>query len=310
MHAVRKLADGEDRRLSSRSFAEAQAAMPVATARLIVERALQTWDAPDAITALQRRDKMNKLFPDGAPVESYWHERAGTPFTQFFAWGHDHDFGHDIVRRGAMGARHKEITAESIAMELLPFELKGRHVLDIGCWTGGDALVLAGLGATVTALEEHPVSAAAARHLTAQLGCPVEVLHGSLYADRRQWQGKFDIVYCSGVLYHVTDPLLFLRICFAYLKPGGRLVIETKADGAEGSLCSYAGTTEKGWNWFAPTREAMGRLLADAGFPMDEITLHWRPIGRLLAGATKGGLAKLPESAGFSRPGSWLAGTV
>lgn len=310
MTAARKIIQDHERQLINRPFADAQPAMPLPAARLIVERALKLWDAPDAASALSRRDDMESRFPDGATVDAYWHEQAGTPFTQFFAWGHDHDFGHDIVRRGAMGVRHKEITSEAIAMGLLPFDLEDKSVLDIGCWTGGDALVLAGLGATVTALEEHPISAAAASHLASVIGCPVTVAHGSLYADRREWQGAFDVVYCSGVLYHVTDPLLFLRICFAYLKPGGRLVIETKADSAAGSSCGYSGTMEKGWNWFAPTREAMGRLLVDAGFPVEGVTLHWRPIGRLLAGALKNGPARLPENAGFSRPGSWLTGLV
>ena len=72
----------------------------------------------------------------------------------------------------------------------------------------------------------------------------------------------------------------------------------------------YAGTREKGWNWYAPTREALGRWLVDAGFPAPRVALHWRPIGRLLAVAVKEAPARLPDGAGFSRPGSWLEGMV
>ena len=122
--------------------------------------------------------------------------------------------------------------------------------------------------------------------------------------------GRFDLVYGSGVVYHVTDPLLFLRICFAYLKPGGRLVLETKASEGVQPICAYAGTREKGWNWYSPTRETLGRWLVDAGFPAAGVAIHRRPIGRLLAAATKDGPAALPEPAGFSRPGSWLEAPV
>ncbi len=114
------------------------------------------------------------------------------------------------------------------------------------------------------------------------------------------------MVYCSGVIYHVTDPLLLLRICFACLKPGGTLVIETKAESGAGADCAYAGTIEKGWNWYSPTRATLGRWLVDAGFEADDVRLHWRPIGRLLAAAVKTRPAALPDPAGFFRPESWL----
>lgn len=245
-------------------------------------------------------------FPDQSSAEAFWHDAAQSTFRGFFTWGHDHDFGHGVIRSGAMGPRHVEICTESISRGLLPTDLAGKSVLDIGCWSGGDVLILAGLGAQVTALEEHPASAASARRLFELCGCPAEVVHGSLYQENADWAGKFDVIYCSGVVYHVTDPLLFLRICFAYLRPGGRLVLETKAEAGEGSNCGYSGTLVKGWNWYAPTRMALGRWLVDAGFLADEVSLWMRANGRLLAGATKGGNRALPETAGFSRPGSWL----
>jgi 2-polyprenyl-3-methyl-5-hydroxy-6-metoxy-1,4-benzoquinol methylase len=195
-----------------------------------------------------------------------------------------------------------------MALGFLPRDLADTEVLDVGCWSGGDALLLAGLGARVTALEEHPVSAAAADRLCTLVGAPVEVVRQSLYRDDPAWAGRFDLIYLSGVVYHLTDPLLALRLCFAYLKPGGRLIVETKASHRGGGACDYAGTSEKGWNWYAPTLESLGRWLVDVGFPRDAIQLHMRPIRRLLACAVKGEAVALPEVAGFSRPGSWLEG--
>ncbi len=277
-------------------------------ARHRAKAAMARWQADDETTALATAATLADAFPDGASPAHFWHEAADRGFTRFFTWGHDHDFGFGVRRAGAMTTRHLEIGAEAMALGFLPEDLSGADVLDVGCWSGGDALLLAGLGARVTALEEHPVSAAAAESLCALVGAPVEVMRRSLYADDPTWAGRFDLVYLSGVVYHLTDPLLALRICFAYLKPGGRLIVETKASHRGGGACDYAGTSERGWNWYAPTLESLGRWLVDVGFPRDEIRLHMRPIRRLLACAVKGEAAALPEVAGFSRPGSWLEG--
>lgn len=280
----------------------------IANARVRAETAMARWRGADAATARSIAAILEAEFPDGASPARFWHDVAHRGFTDFFTWGHDHDFGHGFTRPGAMTTRHLEIGAEAMALGFLPQDLSGTDVLDVGCWSGGDALLLAGLGARVTALEEHPVSAVAAARLCFLVNAPVEVVRRSLYADDLAWAGRFDLVYLSGVVYHLTDPLLALRLCFAYLKPGGRLIVETKASHRGGAACDYAGTSEKGWNWYAPTLESLGRWLVDVGFARDRVQLHMRPIGRLLACAIKGEPVELPEVAGFSRPGSWLEG--
>jgi SAM-dependent methyltransferase len=193
---------------------------------------------------------------------------------------------------------------------MLPSNLQDKQVLDVGCWSGGDLLILAGLGGRVSAIEEHPVAARAARRLLELLGLNAPVVQTSLYAESREWAGKFDYAYCSGVVYHVTDPLLLLRILFAYLKPGGDVFIETKSTTGEGSICSYSGTLEKGWNWYAPNETALGRWLVDAGFDAQTVKVFRRANGRLLACGRKTEVRALRETAGFSRPGSWLEGVV
>ncbi len=291
-------------------FAAAAVAMPLASAERIITETLCSWQAPDEGTAREWRARLEKEFPDTAPPETFWHEAAGLSFRDFFSWGHDHDFGFGQSRSGAMGQRHREIAAEVMSRGMLPRDLTGWRVLDIGCWSGGDLLLLAGLGGEVTAIEEHPRSAASARRLCELLGCPTVIEEMSFYQDRPAWKQHFDLLYCSGVIYHVTDPVLFLRLCFAYLRVGGELVLETKAQRGEGSTCSYSGSLEKGWNWFAPTYEALGRWLVDAGFDGEDIRLYQRENGRLLAHARKQQPAALAETAGFSRPGSWLEGAV
>jgi len=300
----------DNRQKTAVSFVEAT---PVLSAEHVIDtmdRSLARWHAQDKAEAERRAAVIAQEFPDEYNPDVYWNAAANHSFRDFFSWGHDQDFGFGAVRGGAMGQRHIEIISECLEGGFFPADLSGAKVLDVGCWSGGDILALSGLGGKVTAIEEHPKSAASARRLCELVGCEAEINVGSVYKDRQDWVQQFDLVYASGVIYHVTDPLLFIRILFAYLKPGGTLVLETKASPQEDSSCGYSGTLDLGWNWFAPTREALGRWLVDAGFEPEDVKLKVRTNGRLLSAATKRAAKALPETAGFSRPDSWLEGKV
>jgi 2-polyprenyl-3-methyl-5-hydroxy-6-metoxy-1,4-benzoquinol methylase len=291
-------------------FASAREVLDRAQVAEALERAQASWRAASQTEAERQLQIINTEFPDEYHPDAYWNAAADHGFRDFFSWGHDHDFGHGVRRTGAMSGRHLEIIGECLTHGFFPPDLSGRTVLDVGCWSGGDILALTGLGGSVTAIEEHRRSAASAHRLCDLVGCNAEIVVDSVYNDRRDWQGRFDLVYAAGVIYHVTDPLLFARILFAYLKPGGSLILETKATSASDSACHYSGTLERGWNWYAPSREALGRWLADAGFDVDGIQLLVRGNGRLLSCSTKRAPGAMRETAGFSRPGSWLEGPV
>jgi 2-polyprenyl-3-methyl-5-hydroxy-6-metoxy-1,4-benzoquinol methylase len=293
-----------------RSFPDSLPIMSRRAAESIVAAALVRVQPVSPEESCRIATALAQEFPDQARPDDFWESESSGAFRDFFVWGHDHDFGHGFTRKGAMSTRHIEITAEALELGMLGPDLRGKEVLDVGCWSGGDLLVLAGLGSQVTAIEEHPVAARAARRMVELLGVQASVLQTSVYSDRREWSGRFDYVYCSGVIYHVTDPLLLLRILFAYLKPGGDVYLETKAVSGEGSLCGYSGTMEKGWNWYAPNEDALGRWLVDAGFDAPSVRIHRRGNGRLLASGHKSEVRGLRETAGFSRPGSWLEGKV
>jgi len=285
-------------------------AMSREAAENLVAEALLKWQAATLADAKRIAETLAQEFPDQARPDDFWHSQSSGAFRDFFVWGHNHSFGHGVNRSGAMGPRHVEITSEALRLGMLPANLQGKQVLDIGCWSGGDLLVLAGLGAQVTAMEEHPIAAKAARRLLELLGVHAPVIESSLFADKQEWAGSFDYAYCSGVIYHVTDPMLLLRILFAYLKPGGEVFIETKGAIGDGSICSYSGTLEKGWNWYAPNETTLGRWLVDAGFDSGSVCVYRRENGRLLAYGKKTGMRALRETAGFSRPGSWLESAV
>lgn len=287
-------------------FPEPQQVISRETACDIVAQALAKWEASTPEAARRIASILEDEFPDQAEPGDFWHSQSSIAFRDFFVWGHDHNFGCGVSRVGAMGSRHVEIITEAIRLGMLPTSLQGKQVLDVGCWSGGDLLVLAGLGGQVIGMEEHPIAAKAAQRLIDLLGLKMSVIESSLFADKQEWSGQFDYAYCSGVIYHVTDPMLLLRILFTYLKPGGDVFIETKSATGEGSLCSYSGTLEKGWNWYAPNETALGRWMVDAGFDVKTVRVYRRDNGRLLACGRKTEARALRETSGFSRPGSWL----
>jgi SAM-dependent methyltransferase len=206
-----------------------------------------------------------------------------------FYWGHNHDFG-EFKLEGRMGERHINELANFMALFPVSFEdFKNKNVLDVGCWTGGTTLVLASLSSKVFAIEEVKKYADMASFLVKafDLSNRVSVNHLSLYdCNSEEFFDRFDIVYFPGVLYHLSDPLLALRILFNSLKVGGKILIESEGVEREepfcrfdGSLIYRAGTredlTRTGWNWFVPSPSALHRMMREAGF--DDIdTLLYR----------------------------------
>ncbi|MFG3305525.1 methyltransferase domain-containing protein [Streptomyces wuyuanensis] len=95
-------------------------------------------------------------------------------------------------------------------------------VLDLGCGTGSLALLAAGQGHRVTAVDLSPRMAEAARRKLA--GTRAEVLTGPAerppVGDRR-----FDTVLVRHVLWALPDPEAALAHWTSLLRPGGRLVL-------------------------------------------------------------------------------------
>lgn len=138
----------------------------------------------------------------------------------------------------------------------------------------------------------------------------VTVQPQSIYeCNSSEFHDRFDIVYFPGVIYHLSDPLLALRILFNSLKPGGFIVIESAGLNTHEPICRFDGSlviksgnkeelNRGGWNWFYPSPSALDRMMREAGF--DEVQSQWHKeskrvfaFGRKLAqkGICKAGLS-------------------
>jgi SAM-dependent methyltransferase len=204
-----------------------------------------------------------------------------------FHWGHNHDFG-DFKLNGRMDDRHINLLANFIA--LFPVDLedfRDKHVFDIGCWTGGTTLLLATLAKKVFAIEEVNKYAETVSFLLRSFDiCDrVSIESKSIYdCNIEEFYDQFDIVYFPGVIYHLSDPLLALRILFNSLKIGGFILVESEGINREEPFCKFDGSliyasgkrerlNRGGWNWFIPSPSALYRMMREAGF--DKIQTQW-----------------------------------
>jgi len=196
-----------------------------------------------------------------------------------FHWGHDHDFG-DFFLRGRMGTSHLALVAAfTDLIRALPRHLDGKRVLDVGCWTGGTSLLLSAMGAQVVAIQEVKKYVDCLEYLKQVFGVyKLEPLNLSLFeCTGPEFQDSFDFVLFAGVLYHLSDPVLGLRITFNCLRDGGTCLLSTAAIPGNRSFASYEGPgvfgdggketlSRSGWNWFTPSVPALRQMMADVGY--------------------------------------------
>ena len=255
-------------------------------------RSLPSWDRlsklmsiynVDNLTTVEKDQFKEKIFKflqiSDHEMEDFSNPDSQRDLSIRFHWGHDHDFG-DFQLKGRMADRHTSIIATFIdEFKALPTSLEGKKVLDIGCWTGGTSLLLCAMGAQVVAIEEVKKYVDCLCYLKSAFDIQnLEPKHLSLYeCTNQEFQDAFDIVLFAGVVYHVTDPVLALRITFNCLKTGGLCLIESSALNTRQRILSYEGPTSitggskkqlnrSGWNWFIPSPNTLTRMMADVGY--------------------------------------------
>jgi len=224
------------------------------------------------------QDIKNLIGKVDADIEKFQDPEQQRDLSIKFRWGHNHDFG-SFKLDGQMGDRHINIIADFINYFDLPFDLSGKKVLDVGAWTGGISLVLSAMGAEVYALEEVVKYSSTINYLASAFD--IKTLKSdpiSLY--KFDEHDIYDYIIYSGVIYHVTDPVLSLRILFNALNDAGKIYIETFGINpgnnvqplavVEGPRNVRGGTKEElnrgGWNYFLPSKTGLYVWMDTAGF--------------------------------------------
>ncbi len=123
---------------------------------------------------------------------------------------------------------------------------QARRILELGCQEGGHTHKLASRPGVerVVALEGRPASAERARFVMRCLGLRhVDVHVANLETAELARYGRFDAVFCSGVLYHVPEPWRLLER-IASVAPGLYLWTHYAADDrVDTEVAGYRGLT-------------------------------------------------------------------
>ncbi len=230
----------------------------------------------DAKAFMQQLEEFQML--DDPESEGFVDASKQNPVTVRFHWGHRHNFG-EFSKPGRMGNHHIAVLATFIdELGAIPRSLKGMKVLDIGCWTGGTSLLLCAMGAEVVAVEEIKKYADCVNFLKFAFDVrSLGVRCMSLYdCTTDEFQDAFDLVLFPGVLHHLSDPKLALRITFNCLKDGGKCLVETLSYDFDPRITARRASAETrygtdadeawGWNWLLFTAGTLMQTMRDVGF--------------------------------------------
>ena len=135
------------------------------------------------------------------------------------------DFGDGRVTRPARVARRFR---RRLRLLNIPPDLSGQRVLDIGAWDGYFSFEFERRGAQVLAIDTYAWDHGAldcflfARE---HFGSKVEYRRMDVHDLAPEAVGRFDLVFCAGVLYHMRNPLISLERIRSVT--AGRLILET-----------------------------------------------------------------------------------
>lgn len=186
-------------------------------------------------------------------------------------WWHSIDLGDGRVTPGV----HKlEELQDNYSRFGLPDDLRGKRVLDIGCWDGFYSFESERRGAEVVSVDcWRPENFFRAHEA---LGSRIKFHELSVYEVSRDLLGTFDIVLFLGVLYHLRHPLLALdRIC--EMTRGIAVVESHVIDNLRQTpdpVMEFYELHELGGqydNWWGPNTTCMSAMLRSAGFVRTEV---------------------------------------
>jgi tRNA (mo5U34)-methyltransferase len=201
-------------------------------------------------------------------------------------WFHQIDLGHGVVTKGT------DVTARKIEMMHFPDSFAGKSFIDIGAWDGAFSFEAERRGAKRVLATDSFVwdgnvpGKSNAGFLAARkiLNSRVEDMKIDPFDISPSTVGMWDIVFLSGVVYHVKNPWLLIERAASVTRE--LLIVETATDlrfTRRPAIMLYpAGELVKDpTNWCAPNIPALRAMLKDCGFKTTKLVNN-RGLGRAI----------------------------
>ena len=176
-------------------------------------------------------------------------------------------------------------------------DLKGKHVLDVGCGIGDLGFMLAERGAYVIGVELDGVKVEHANQVARKWNFPEEKLRfvvGDVAELEHMDLGQFDAIFCLALLEHVQNDIGLLHQLHQLLRPDGFFMLEVPSATRKTipEMEEQDGHVRPGYFF-----KEVPDLLAQAGFrvmasqTIDPLGLRyqWAVLSRLLPGRTARG---------------------
>jgi 2-polyprenyl-3-methyl-5-hydroxy-6-metoxy-1,4-benzoquinol methylase len=141
-----------------------------------------------------------------------------------YPWYHAVQVTEDIATPGLH--HHPGLIGMTLA-HLRRLDLRGKRFLDIGCRDGFFCFEAEKLGAAEVVGIDNDLSRGAVELLVPLLRSKVRMHQMNVLDLRPETFGKFDVVLCAGVLYHLRYPFWSLKLIRDVIKEDGNLLLET-----------------------------------------------------------------------------------
>ena len=187
-------------------------------------------------------------------------------------WWHTIDLGDGLKTPG-----HDNPKSLDIRTGAVPRRLRGKTVLDIGCWDGDFSFLCESRGATVTPVDTFQyrdfVRSKYGIELKGGEGfrTAARLLGSGLKLKRCDFstlRGTFDIALFFGVLYHERHPLLALEHLARLTKEYAVVETHYVRSGDRPLMRFYSGSSlnQDPTNYWGPTLSCVELMLKDVGF--------------------------------------------
>jgi tRNA (mo5U34)-methyltransferase len=193
-------------------------------------------------------------------------------------WVHSIDLGGGLVTPGKWGA-HNPRLVEAVR----GLDVRGKRVLDIGCWDGLFSFEAEKLGAAEVYATDlvsqrpygQPTFAFAKRVLKSEVKYFPDV---SVFDVESLGVRDFDLVLFMGIYYHLKDPLRAFAALRRVLRDGGDILVEGAVLDLPGCFANfyykeaYVGDLS---NWFVPTVECLRQWIECSYFAIEQEYGYW-----------------------------------